>query len=166
MPSSYRITIVVEFPGGDPHARPQVRNSRYQQDRIPDSVDRIEWHLTTAGVIPPNADNLKITGLQFFRPGQPDMIAFPPCLKLNNGIEGNPSGRNWVIDFTDTEVPQELQFAYGIKYQTNDHPDLDWDPTIKIDPRGGGTGEPDKSVTPAAARTKPASQPRPGELSR
>ena len=130
--ATHRITVEVRFPGGDIHARPVVITPSSSVAVIHASDGAIEWSLST--LEPPDAnDELEIIGVSFFADAEKAQPISPTYLELPGAQDGR---MNWVIAFNGQAVPSEQTLTYTLHLRDADHPWVEWDPTIKVQPRG------------------------------
>lgn len=124
----HSIPVYVTFPNGDLTATPTVSNDTRQQDVIPATASGIEWSFSA----PANNDNLTITNVKFYTDAAKSNEVTPAYL----GTGRNNGRMNWIVDFTSTAVTTETTLYYDLFFKDDDHTGLDWDPTVKIQPRG------------------------------
>ena len=127
----------------------QIRNGQVevltpesQVDRVPKEATCIQWKVVWEGIEPEDPDYVRITGIHFYEDCDRQVVRFPECFHMVNGEYGTQQGtRDWRVDFTNATVnPPGDEMVYQVTYATPTGSGS-IDPTIKIDPRGGGGGE-------------------------
>ena len=131
MSNMFSIEVDISFPNGV-NARPVVTTSTGEVDNVDDTYTGVEWELATGS---PDQDGLTITGVQFYS----DLAKTVPVTPVYMTMPGANNGRmNWIINFNTRGVATEQTLYYDLKFKDDHFDDLDWDPTLKVLPRGTG----------------------------
>lgn len=124
-PGTHQVTVSVDFKS-DP---PRVTNSENQVDQVDKAMTGITW------ASQPDQEGLTITGVQFFSDAKKTKQVTPSYLDL----PGSNWGRmNWVIQFKPVKIDVEETLYYVLTYKDSKYNNLQWDPQLKIEPRGKG----------------------------
>jgi len=129
--TNYSIRIDVSFPNGE-HGTPVITTSTTEVDSISDAYSGVEWSLATDRS--PD-DNVRITGVTFFSDVAKTRAVTPSYMTLPGANNGR---MNFIVNFNGTAVDAEQTLYYDIAWADDDFPALEFDPTLKILPRGSG----------------------------
>lgn len=135
---TYNITCVIDFPDQDPTARPTTQSGG-QIDTIGSGVTAIAWEVQS-NLAPGDADGLQLTGVRFFSDAAKTTRTTPAFFTLPGS--SSDDGWTWTISFNGARVPSEVTLYYDLDFRDDTYSDLDWDPTLKVQPRttsGGST---------------------------